>query len=254
MQTDSAARCRTQKTICYPNMQKTQRDTHTHTHTHTRTDTDMHTHADAPREFKLIMAPKLIRPYRGGARVGGEEGRRGGEEGGRRGGRRGGRTRGRSNARGRGTGRPHRAIPRKGEEVGTKKSPVDCKAAVDGDREPQKKARRGPAPVAPGRAALHKLSALLRQEHAGLRRPDPAQLTPPHAHQPAERSTSIAGVGAAGVGAAGEGAAGVGAAGVGAARVGVTGSRSSYLHPRGRTHSGGGLLRWPPHSPPRRSG
>ena len=147
----------------------------------------------------------------------------GGEEGGRRGGRRGGRTRGRSNARGRGTGRPHRAIPRKGEEVGTKKSPVDCKAAVDGDREPQKKARRGPAPVAPGRAALHKLSALLRQEHAGLRRPDPAQLTPPHAHQPAERSTSIAGVGAAGVGAAGEGAAGVGTAGVGAARVGTTG-------------------------------
>ena len=66
---------------------------------------------------------------------GGEEGWRGGrrrEEGGRRG----GRTRGRSNARGRGTGRPHRAIPRKGEEVGTKKSPVDCKAAVDGDREP----------------------------------------------------------------------------------------------------------------------
>ena len=90
---------------------------------------------------------------------------------------RGGRTRGRSNARGRGTGRPHRAIPRQGVEVGTKKGPVDAKA--DRDRGPQQQARRGPPPRAAGRATLHKFSASLRQEHASGRRPDPAQLALP---------------------------------------------------------------------------
>ena len=163
----------------------------------------------------------------------------------------------RSNARGRGTGRPHRAIPRQGVEVGTKKGPVDAKA--DRDRGPQKQARRGPPPRAAGRATLHKLSASLRQEHASGRRPDPAQLALPHAHEPAERSASIASrsSGAAGVGAARVGAAGEGAAGQGATRVGAAlNSRSSRTRSnmsRRRTHSVGGLLRWPTHSPARRS-
>ena len=78
-----------------------------------------------------------------------------------------------------------------------------------------------PPPRAAGRATLHKLSASLRQEHASGRRPDPAQLALPHAHEPAERSASIASrsSGAAGVGAARVGAAGEGAAGQGATRV-----------------------------------